>query len=364
MEGALRLVSNRDAKAHAGLSLIYFPPAWDMNGGVGNQTGIDVNGYWNGESGGLEGDGFNKYSIVVKNKLPSLYRNGLLLAMTGEVKPSQLPLTIGGKGWRGEPGADDGKPVPEPYELRSLKIYDKALSPTGFDRSAEMMRNVAGEGYSMQRADVKDPSLPRILVVGDSISMGYRGFITKHFKDKAYVDYWVGGGWFGDTAKGPDSPVKRSWNGVLSNGPYDVVSWNSMTLHMWNGMPGRCDEAIYPANMTELVEHLQKTAPDTKFIWIRCTPWRTTPDTGRPGIDHSKNDFIVRLNKVTDDIMIKHGISEVDLYSLCEKKLDTIPAGSKDALHWNSDVSREMADLIIKEIEKFLPEKHNQGAGK
>ena len=38
-------------------------------------------------------------------------------------------------------------------------------------------------------------------------------------------------------------------------------------------------------------------------------------------------------------------------------KLDTVPAGSQDSVHWNKDVSREMADLIIKEIEKFLPDK-------
>ena len=95
----------------------------------------------------------------------------------------------------------------------------------------------------MQRSDIKDPALPRILVIGDSISMGYRGFITKHFKGKAYVDYWVGGGWLDpDSVKDRNSKVKKSWSGVLSNGPYDVVSWNAMTLHMWNGTPGRCLE--------------------------------------------------------------------------------------------------------------------------
>ena len=43
-EGALRLISNRDASAHAGLCLIYFPPEWDLNGGISNRTGIEVNG--------------------------------------------------------------------------------------------------------------------------------------------------------------------------------------------------------------------------------------------------------------------------------------------------------------------------------
>jgi len=358
-EGALLLLSNRDATAHSGLSLSYLPPAWDLNGGCSNKIGIEVNCYWNGLCDGLDGEAFNKYSVVAKDRQISIYRNGLLLAMTGEAKPSQVPVTIGGKGWTGEWIASKGEaqPVPEPYELRGLKIYDKALFPTGYDRSAEMMRNVSGEGYSMQRAIIKDPTLPRILVVGDSISMGYRGFITDHFKGRAYVDYWVGGGWFEWTVKGDDFPLLRAWDGVLSNGPYDVISWNSMTLHMWNGSPGRCTEEKYPANMTRVVEHLQKAVPNTKLIWIRCTPWRTTPETGHPTFLTEKNDPIIRLNKLTDEIMAKHGIPEVDLYALCERKFDTIPAGSKDAVHWPKEVCSEMADQIIPLIETRLPAK-------
>ncbi len=365
MEGALRLISNRDAAAHAGFCLNYLPPAWDLNGGVSNVIGIEVNGYWNGECGGLDGEGFNKYSIVVKNKCPTIYRNGLLLAMTGEVKPSQLPLTIGGKGWRGEavPKDGDATPVPEPYELRGLRIYDKALSPTGYDKSAEMMRNCAGEGYSMQRADVKDPTLPRILVIGDSISMGYRGFITKHFKGKAYVDYWVGGSWLDpNSVKGENSKVKTSWTGVLSNGPYDVISWNSMTLHMWTpAQPGRCLESNHADNVSEVIEHIRKTSPTSKLIWVRCTPYTTAVAGGPSLLDEKKSERLVKFNKITDEVMAKYGIPEVDLYALCEKNLDK---ASKDGVHWESSASALMADEIIKAIEKILSEKNTKDSGK
>ena len=343
VKGSIFLVSNSDDKNKTGLGLKYCAP--DYNAGL-----LMVNGFQAVEQRGFLDDKFNKVTLVAKDKKLTLFRNGLILAMTDVVKPSTVPLSFG----------EILKEATVPYELRNIKIYDTSLFPTGFDQGADRMRYCSGPGYAIQRVDVKDPALPRILVVGDSISMGYRGFITEHFKGKAYVDYWVGGGWFGETAKGPDSPAKRAWDGVLSNGPYDVISWNAMTLHMWNGAPGRCDEATYPANMTEVVEHLQKTAPNSKLIWIRCTPWRTTPETGRPTFDPVRNDVIVRLNKVTDEIMVKHGIPEIDLYALCEKRFDTLQAGSKDALHWNQEVSREMAGLIIKEIEKVLPEKHIQ----
>ena len=357
VEGALQIISNLDLKEKAGFCLNYFPPEWDRNGGVSNRLGVSVNSYWNGECAGLDGDAFNKFSFVVKSKAAAIYRNGLLQMLTSDVSPSKASIVVGGKGWRNAPGSYAGKAIPIAYELRNLKIYNAAISPSGYDKSGEMMRNCSGDAYSMQRANIKDASLPRILVIGDSISMGYRGFITEHFKGKAYVDYWVGGKWFGDEWKGPDALAKRAWKGVLSNGPYDVISWNSMTLHMWNGYPGRCDEATYPQAMTEMLEYVQKSAPESSLIWVRCTPWRTAPASGRPTLDPVKNDRIVRLNEAADKIMAAHNVPEVDLYSLCLKRMDTVKDGSQDTVHWSGDVSREMAAEIIKEIEKSLEKK-------
>jgi len=351
---SLRLVSNFDAGKLSGFELQY-NPSWSATLGVNGNTiaggGLNLQLFANTKESGVEA---TKLTFVVKDKGLMLFRNGLLLLATEAVKPSAAPLTFG----------EVAKAPVSPYELSGLKLYDTAVFPTGFDAGAERMRIYGGDHYFIQRVEVKDPTLPRILVVGDSISMGYRGFISKHFQGKAYVDYWTGGGWIGNgAAKGPNSDAKRAWTGVLSNGPYDAVSWNAMTLHMWNGAPGRVDEASFPELMEEMTSFVQGSAPNTKFIWIRCTPWRTTPDVGRPGIDPSHNDRIVRLNKAVDKIMAKHGIPEVDLYSLCAKRFDTLPDGYKDALHWNENVSREMADLIIPELEKALAAKR-EGKGK
>jgi hypothetical protein len=345
-EGDILLLSNTDTNVHAGLSLRYCPPDYDLNGGVNNQFQITVNGYANGACGGLLGGEFTKFTVVAKDRGLMVFRNGMLWAMTGEVKPSSLPLTI---------GEILAKPLPAPYELRRFKLYDRALAPVGDDQGATMMRNTCGENYTMKRTDVKDRTLPRILVVGDSISGGYCGFITEHFKGRAYVDYWVGGSWFNWTVKGDDFPALRGWSGVLSNGPYDVVSWNAMTLHMWTPQqPGRCLVETYPGQMTRVIEHLRNIAPATRFIWVRCTPY-TSPVAGKPSvIDEKKSERLVMFNKMTDAIMTQFGIPVVDLYGLCENNLDK---ASKDGVHWNGEASRLMADEIIKEIEKALPAK-------
>ena len=332
----IALVSNTDEKSNAGFALKYFPPEY-------NACWLFCNGYQTYEQRGFLSDAFTKLTFVVKDKRMALFRNGLLLALTDAVKPSALPLVFGGS-------ASDSRP-PQPYELRNIRIYDQPIFPTGFDRSAERMRNFSGDQYFMQRAEIKDPALPRILVIGDSISMGYRSFIAEHFKGKAYVDYWVGGGT--DNMEGENATGKRAWKGVLSNGPYDVVTWNSMSLHSWP-KPERCPEDTYVARMTQAVAFITKAAPNTEFIWVKTTPWRTTPETGRPTLNTVENGRIIRFNKMTDEIMAKCGIPEVDLYALSETKLDTVAAGSKDSVHWNADVSRLFAGAIIKEIERAL----------
>ena len=332
----ITLVSNTDDKNKAGFALTYFPPEY-------NACWLFCNGYQTYEQRGFLSDAFTKLTFVVKDKRVTLFRNGLLLALTDAVNPSSLPLVFGSS-------ASDSRPL-QPYELRNIRIYDQPIFPTGFDRSAERMRNFSGDQYFMQRAEIKDPALPRILVIGDSISMGYRSFIAEHFKGKAYVDYWVGGGT--DNMEGENAAGKRAWKGVLSNGPYAVVTWNSMSLHAWP-KPERCPEDTYVARMTQAVAFITQAAPGTKFIWIRTTPWRTTPDVGKPTLNTEENRRIIRFNRLTDEIMTKCGIPEVDLYALCETKLDTVAAGSKDSVHWSQDVSRLLAGAIIKEVEKAL----------
>jgi hypothetical protein len=334
----LFIVSNLDDRAKAGLGFKYCPPPY--NAGL-----VYVNGYLTIEKRNFLSDRFDKVTLVAKDGKLTLFRNGLLLAMTDAVKPSALPLTVGQvlKG-----------PV-APYELRNLRVYNTAIFPNGREQPGNgLMRCYSGDNYMMERVEIPDPTLPRILVVGDSISMGYRATITEHFKGRAYVDYWVGGGWIDqNSVRGENSPVKRAWRGVLSNGPYDVVTWNAMTLHMWTPeKPERCPEATYPGNMAEVVQFLKQAAPNTKFIWVRCTPYTTSAE-GKPSrIDSKKTERVIRFNTLTDEIMAKYGIPEVDLYGLCEQNLRH---AEKDGIHWQPAASRLMGERVVEAIEKSFP---------
>ncbi len=358
MQGALDIVSNMDDAAKAGLALRYLPPEWDSNGGQSNTFWLSTNGHRNGSFQGMRGNGFNRYSLVVKDRSLTIFRDGLLLAAAAEIRPSQKPLTVGEVLAAGAPG--NAGVLPAPYELRNLKVHRSAIFPTGFDDNADIMEQTSGEGYMLLRARIPagGPNLPRILVVGDSQSMGYRKFITEIFKERAFVDHWIGGGWLdpADPTK-MDSKTKQAWKGVLGNGPYDVITWNSMTGHMWSiKHPERCPvESILP-NYSEMVRYIQSITPRTRIIWVKGTPRRDILEDGVHIIDDESpaNMVVLRNNELVSEVMRKYKIPEVDLYVLSKESIGQVERGGVDNVHWSPEVYRKFARVIADEISRQL----------
>jgi hypothetical protein len=342
---SIALCSNSDKTNQTGLALIYYPPTY-------NNGDLHTNGAFTAhvQPRKLLDDSFTTFTLLVKDKELLLFKNGLLLTATDTVHPSALPLTFGGK--------VHARFFPQTYMLRNIKIYQSAVFPAGFDQSTDIMLTYSGDQYTMHRAKITNPALPRILVVGDSISIAYRQYVSEHFKDKAYVDYWVGGRWYEPTSvKDENSKVKRAYKGVLANGPYDVVSWNPMTLHMWNpDNPKYCSVENYPANLTEIVGYLKIIAPNTQFLWVRCTPYSTWDASKNRIIDRKKSERLATFNQLSDEIMQQQGIPEVDLWAICEKHPEL---SSADTVHWPK-ASKRFADTISTEIEKFLPKTNSE----
>ncbi len=368
----LSIVENTDKEKQAGFGFVYFPLRKDYEATDADGIALEINGKLV-QGGGMGGALFAmssaqtcKITLVMKDRQMQVFRNGLLLATTDEINSSSLPLQFG----------QIKKGASVPITISEIKIYNTAIIPDGFDPSVKTMKICSGPGYVLMRAEIEDPDLPRILVVGDSISMGYRKYITDHFKGKATVDYWVGGGWLDPADVSTEgSKIKQAWKGIFSHGPYDVVSWNSMTLHMWTpNLPQRCPEESLAPNMTEMVRFLQAEAPKTRFLWIRCTPIRKLQDDGTSTIDNPGNDRVVKYNAIVDNVMNEFGIPEVDLYGLCVENMKQVPLHCRDTLHWDRKsiqnnlstklspeelgrihVEEQMAAMINAEIEKNLP---------
>lgn len=302
-----------------------------------------------------KGEGkFYKLTFVVKDGRIQYFRNGLILLQTEAHHPIDKNTVLR----FGQLRKKDKRPAMKTkLELRNLKIYDKIVYPTGYDDSISKRLNYSGPEYSLMREPIKDPKLKRVLVVGDSISMSYRSQISKHLEGKAYVDYWMGGTWFGPGVckDGKKSKPYIAWQGVASQGPYDVITFNPMTLHWWNLKQNfRCNESFLADTLQKYFDYIKASMPNAKIIYLNCTPWRSLLPDGSSSVDNDSNRRIIKFNKICEPVVAKNNITSVNLYSIALKHLPNVRKNNKDSVHWNKACSEDFAKAINKEIDKIL----------
>ena len=116
-----------------------------------------------------------------------------------------------------------------------------------------------------------EPGLPRVLIIGDSISMGYTLPTRELLKGKANLHRIPMNG--GSTKDGV-----AKINGWLADGKWDVIhfNWGLHDLKRWKD--GKLDPAgpqvstleEYEKNLRELVKKMKATG--AKLIWASTTP--------------------------------------------------------------------------------------------
>ena len=224
-------------------------------------------------------------------------------------------------------------PAPVPREVATPKGDQQLGLTTG------------GSGaWKFYPAPNRDPALPRVLLIGDSICNGYRGIVAAALKGKAAVDVWL------TPAAENDPGLHGDLEKVLKQGPYDVVHFN-IGLHGWP--KGRIKDGEYEPLMRRFVEILRQHAPAAKLIWASSTPITVK---GKPAeLDAENNPTIVARNASAAMIMKESGVAVNDLYSLVVEKRASLAAG--DRFHWKAPAYQLMGGQIVKSINTDLPAK-------
>ena len=144
-----------------------------------------------------------------------------------------------------------------------------------------------------------DPKLPRVLLIGDSISRGYTQAVRKAMAGKANVHRAPEN--CGPTANG----VKKIeiW---LGDGKWDVIHFNF-------GIHDRATpEAEYEHRLGQIIARLQATG--AKLVWANSTP---LPDQSSYGSDAA----IVTRNEIAARVVRQHSIPINDLYAYIHPRL-------------------------------------------
>jgi hypothetical protein len=191
-----------------------------------------------------------------------------------------------------------------------------------------------------------DPKLPRVLLIGDSISIGYTLPVRELLQGKMNVHRPPTN--CGHTAKGLKELDK--W---LGSGKWDVIhfNWGLHDLNFVDDKKQPTDSAEgrhvvppeqYEKNLRELVARLKKSG--AKLIWATITP---VPD----GIVGRKLGSEARYNEIAARVMKENGVAIDDLNAIVKKD----PAGQlPHNVHFSQQGSRELAKAVVASIEAAL----------
>jgi acyl-CoA thioesterase-1 len=181
-------------------------------------------------------------------------------------------------------------------------------------------------------AAVKDEAnLPRVLLIGDSISIGYTLPVRELLKGKANVHRIMENG-------GPTSNGVAKIDKWLSAGKWDVIHFN-WGLHDIKVMDGKHQVGIedYEKNLRALVAKMKATG--AALVWCATTP---VPE-GKLNPLRVPAD-VVAFNAVAKKVMDEAGVAIDDLYAFALPKLKEIQM--KENVHFTKEGSKALEGAL------------------
>ncbi len=188
-----------------------------------------------------------------------------------------------------------------------------------------------------------EPGLPRVLLIGDSISMGYTLPVRELLKGKANLHRIPANG--GPTVNGLKN--LKAW---LGTGKWDVIHFN-FGIHDAKFMqPGQqqVPPADYERNLRDIVKQLQATG--AKLIWATITP---IPD-GELNPPRAF-DKVPTYNAIARKVMEENSVSINDLNADITPHLARLQ-NPKD-VHFNREGSEFLGKQVAAKIGAQLPKK-------
>ncbi len=186
--------------------------------------------------------------------------------------------------------------------------------------------------------------LPRVLLIGDSISMGYTIPVRKRLEGKANIHRIPANG--GPTTRGLANIDK--W---LGDGKWDIIhfNWGIHDLRHMDDGKRQVEPTDYEKNIRALVGKLKATG--AKLMWASITPIPEPPLIP----DRTFGDE-TEYNKIAAKVMMENGIPINDLHTYVSPRFSELQ--KKQDLHYKPEGSEFLAEKVAAEIAKALTSEH------
>jgi acyl-CoA thioesterase-1 len=231
--------------------------------------------------------------------------------------------------------------------------------------------HVAGVLCGTAHAAADAGSAPRVLIIGDSIAMGYWNAVATELKGVAVVVKNPGNAGPAATAlakpadaaeknapknaagETPD-PAKYETNldYYLAFGPFDVIHFN-WGLH--DLKRGGIPKDLYIVNLTKLVDQMKEAAPNARLIFATTTPVPPVNNEGRIP------EKVVEFNEAAVALMKGRGVEVNDLYAAVLPRQAEVQL--KDNVHFGKDGCALLANQVAMAIKEALKADGRKGPG-
>ncbi|MFA6564405.1 MAG: SGNH/GDSL hydrolase family protein [Verrucomicrobiia bacterium] len=195
------------------------------------------------------------------------------------------------------------------------QVWERTLQENlgGFYLPIHKREKIAGRSNAWDFVQ-DDPKLPRVLLIGDSVSRGYTQAVRKALAGKANVHR-------APANCGPTATGIKKMDVWLGDGKWDVIHFN-FGIHDRNTPLND-----YTQRLEQLIERMKKAG--AKLIWASTTPIPDDPPKKQTAAS------IVERNAAAAALMKKQGVTINDLFAFITPHLAKVQP-PKD-VHFNSD---------------------------
>lgn len=195
------------------------------------------------------------------------------------------------------------------------------------------------EWCNIRWENTNDTTLPRVLLIGDSITLGYSGCVKERLKGKANVDVLA-------TSKAISDPA------LQKEIAYALEGYRHAVVHFNNGLHGwHVTELQYEESLKNCIKMIRRLSPDAAVVWASTTPVPSARDG--VALDEERNAVVLARNKRAEKVMQESGIPVNDLYALVVGDIEHLSAKKGD-VHYNEKGKALQGEAVANSILKLL----------
>lgn len=204
---------------------------------------------------------------------------------------------------------------------------------------AQIIKRENIEWLDIWMPKTNEEGLPRVLLIGNSITRQYYPEVEKQLEGKAFVARL-------STSKSLGDPgLLQEIALALGYHQFDVVHFN-------NGMHGwEYSEKEYEAAFPDLLQTIRRGAPNAKLIWANTTPIRTGEKMDQFDL---RNERVKERNRIVCEYLKDKQVQINDLYSVAMN--NTAFYGGKDGVHLQPIGVKMLANQVADQIKVALGE--------